>query len=287
LISKPSGAGAARGAFFLISTVAVLALASVHRNTSLPRLTSNPEPTPRIPRLGLAGSFSRMVAHLTRRAAVASLFAVLVLSAAAAIPALAALPQGQELLRNDLSFSSIAATGVRPRPLAQIQLLRIASARAAEEAVPEQQVVDPEPPPAPTPDPPPEPAPEPSPEPPPPEPPAPPEPAPPAPAPQPVPTGEGLLIPGARVTFYACVGDGFCGNMASGSPVFDGAAACSNDLAMGTRFSIVTDPTGRVYQCLDRGHLAPTWVDVWFYDVASGWPWQSAVGAWSDIIVYP
>lgn len=89
------------------------------------------------------------------------------------------------------------------------------------------------------------------------------------------------------MTFYACVGDGFCGNMASGAPVFDGAAACSNDLAMGTRFSIVTDPSGRIYQCLDRGHLAPTWVDVWFYDVASGWPWQAAVGAWSDIIVYP
>jgi hypothetical protein len=275
LISKPSGAGAARGAFFLISTVAVLALASVHRNASLPRLTSSPEPTPRIPRLGLAESFSRMVARLARRAALASLFAVLVLTAAAAIPALAALPQGQELLRHDLSFSSIASTGVRPRPFAQIQLLRIASARAAEEAVPQQQVVDPELAPAPTPDPPPEPAPEP------------PPPPPPAPAPQPVPTGEGLLIPGARVTFYACVGDGFCGNMASGSPVFDGAAACSNDLAMGTRFSIVTDPTGRVYQCLDRGYLAPTWVDVWFYDVASGWPWQAVVGAWSDIIIYP
>ena len=92
---------------------------------------------------------------------------------------------------------------------------------------------------------------------------------------------------GVRVTFYACVGDGFCGTMASGQPVYDGAAACSNDLAMGTRFSIVTDPTGRTYQCLDRGYLAPTWVDVWFYDVANGWPWQAATGAWSDIIIYP
>ena len=99
------------------------------------------------------------------------------------------------------------------------------------------------------------------------------------------PVGAGTTIAGATVTFYACIGNGFCGTMASGGQAFEGAAACSSDLAFGTRFIVANDPTGRVFTCLDRGALSATWVDVWFYDAADGWAWQSYVGTVSDIII--
>jgi hypothetical protein len=95
----------------------------------------------------------------------------------------------------------------------------------------------------------------------------------------------GTRIANARVTFYACIGNGFCGNMASGAPVFEGAAACSSNLPFGTRFVITNDPSQRTFVCLDRGALAATWVDVWFYDAADGWAWQSGVGTRSDITI--
>jgi hypothetical protein len=84
----------------------------------------------------------------------------------------------------------------------------------------------------------------------------------------------------ARITIYGCVGPGggFCNNMASGIAVYEGAAACSGDLPFGTRLRIVGDPTGRVYECLDRGALAATWVDVFFYDTRDGIAWQSLLG---------
>jgi hypothetical protein len=89
----------------------------------------------------------------------------------------------------------------------------------------------------------------------------------------------------STVTFYACIGNGFCGNMANGQQAYDGAAACSSNLPFGTRFTIVNDPSGRVFTCLDRGALSATWVDIWFYDAADGWAWQSLVGTSSDIII--
>jgi hypothetical protein len=84
----------------------------------------------------------------------------------------------------------------------------------------------------------------------------------------------------SRITIYGCVGPGggFCNNMASGLAVFEGAAACSADLPFGTRLKIVGDPTGRVYECLDRGALAATWVDVFFYNTSDGIAWQSLLG---------
>ena len=44
----------------------------------------------------------------------------------------------------------------------------------------------------------------------------------------------------ARITMYGCVGSGggFCGGMASGITVFEGAAACSSDMPFGTKFTI-------------------------------------------------
>ncbi len=84
----------------------------------------------------------------------------------------------------------------------------------------------------------------------------------------------------ARITIYGCVGPGggFCNGMASGIQVFEGAAACSADLPFGTKIRISGDPTGRVYECLDRGHLASTWIDVFFYDTRDGIAWQSLLG---------
>jgi hypothetical protein len=85
----------------------------------------------------------------------------------------------------------------------------------------------------------------------------------------------------ARITIYGCVGrgGGFCGGMASGMKVFDGAAACSSDMPFGTKFTIAGDPTGRTYECLDRGMLAAPWVDVFFYDLEEGFAWASALGS--------
>jgi hypothetical protein len=40
-----------------------------------------------------------------------------------------------------------------------------------------------------------------------------------------------------------------------------------------------------VFTCLDRGALSATWVDVWFYDIADGWAWQSLVGTSGEIII--
>jgi hypothetical protein len=85
----------------------------------------------------------------------------------------------------------------------------------------------------------------------------------------------------ARITIYGCTGPGggFCNHMASGGVAFAGAAACSNDLQFGTRFTIDGDPTGRTYECLDRGELPATWIDVYFDDTSDGIAWQSTLGA--------
>ena len=66
--------------------------------------------------------------------------------------------------------------------------------------------------------------------------------------------------------------------MASGVKVFEGAAACSYDLPFGTRFKIHGDATGRVYECLDRGALSNTWVDLFFYNTTAGINWASNLG---------
>jgi hypothetical protein len=85
-------------------------------------------------------------------------------------------------------------------------------------------------------------------------------------------------ITNVNLTFYDCLSQGFCGNMYNGRRVYEGAAACSWNLPIGTRFTIDGDPTGRVYICEDRGLLANTWIDVFWHDPADGWRWQAAVG---------
>ena len=49
---------------------------------------------------------------------------------------------------------------------------------------------------------------------------------------------------------------------------------------------LVINPMGRVFTCLDRGLLGPSWVDIWFYDPADGWAWQQLIGGtYSDITI--
>jgi hypothetical protein len=90
-------------------------------------------------------------------------------------------------------------------------------------------------------------------------------------------------MPGVNVTFYDCLNQGFCGVMYNGQPVYEGAAACSWDLPLGTRFVIEGDPSGRIYVCADRGLLANTWVDIFFYNPNDGWAWQESVGRYATI----
>ena len=82
----------------------------------------------------------------------------------------------------------------------------------------------------------------------------------------------------SALTFYDCLGQRFCGAMSNGQKVYEGAAACSYNLATGTTFVIHGDPTGRVYVCKDRGLLPNTHVDIFWNDPADGWRWQAAVG---------
>ena len=85
-------------------------------------------------------------------------------------------------------------------------------------------------------------------------------------------------IHNVNLTFYDCKNQGFCGKMANGRKVYEGAAACSYNLDFGTKFRIVGDPTDRIYVCEDRGLLDDTWVDIFWHDPADGWKWQAAVG---------
>jgi hypothetical protein len=84
----------------------------------------------------------------------------------------------------------------------------------------------------------------------------------------------------ARITIYGCQGPGggFCHTMSCGGAPFAGAVACSDNLPFGTKLRIIGDPTGRTYECLDRGRLSPTWIDVYFENTADGMAWQSSLG---------
>jgi hypothetical protein len=90
-------------------------------------------------------------------------------------------------------------------------------------------------------------------------------------------------ISNVNITFYDCANQGFCGAMYNGRKVYEGAAACSWNLAIGTKFVIVGDPTRRVYICEDRGLLANTWVDIFFYYPSDGYRWQGLVGRYGTI----
>jgi hypothetical protein len=105
--------------------------------------------------------------------------------------------------------------------------------------------------------------------------------APAAPAPPPVPPVADMVTQrrDSTLTFYDCMDQGFCGAMYNGENVYEGAAACSFDLEIGTRFTIPGDPTRRVYVCKDRGLLPDTHVDIFWNNPDDGWQWQGAVGS--------
>jgi len=91
------------------------------------------------------------------------------------------------------------------------------------------------------------------------------------------------IIDNVNITFYDCANQGFCGAMYNGRKVYEGAAACSWNLSIGTRFVIVGDPTHRIYTCEDRGLLANTWVDIFWYHPSDGYNWQRHVGRYGTI----
>jgi len=92
-------------------------------------------------------------------------------------------------------------------------------------------------------------------------------------------------IENVNVTFYDCADQGFCGHMYGGEWVYEGAAACSWNLPIGTAFYIVGDPTQRIYVCKDRGLLDDTWVDIFWYHPDDGYDWQSLVGRYGTIFI--
>lgn len=106
----------------------------------------------------------------------------------------------------------------------------------------------------------------------------------PTPSPAPIP---GPQTMGANITFYAC--PPFCGTMASGEKVFEGAAACGGALTRNQVFRIQGDPTVREYICKDTGHLGWNHVDIFFENEGpidgsvegTGWWWQKLVGTYA------
>jgi len=82
------------------------------------------------------------------------------------------------------------------------------------------------------------------------------------------------------LTFYVCSGappgfqDGYCGTMASGRTVYEGAAACGLGLPLGQRFAF----GGREFVCEDRGRGPDDWVDIFFWDYTEGRSWRDGFG---------
>lgn len=95
-------------------------------------------------------------------------------------------------------------------------------------------------------------------------------------------TGEAIDV---WLTIYSC--PPYCGLMANGEPVYDGAAACGYGLALGQRFRIENDPTLRDYVCSDRGLGPQYWVDIFFRDPGAGWDFLAQVGTQGRIVLLP
>lgn len=95
------------------------------------------------------------------------------------------------------------------------------------------------------------------------------------------------------LTFYVCSGspagyqDGYCGVMAGGATVYEGAAACGSGFDLGQRFSIVGDPTERVYKCEDRGRGPLMWIDVFWWDYDAGRAWRNQFAQSVELEVLP
>jgi hypothetical protein len=100
--------------------------------------------------------------------------------------------------------------------------------------------------------------------------------------------GDGPEAVDVHITFYACDGDStgrYCGTMANGRRVHEGAAACGYAFDLGQGFRIVGDPTGREYVCEDRGRGGAYWVDIWFQAAEEGYAWLAQVGSYGRIVL--
>lgn len=85
------------------------------------------------------------------------------------------------------------------------------------------------------------------------------------------------------ITIYLC--PPYCGAMANGEIIYDGAVACGYGFDLGQRFVILADSTRRTYTCSDRGLGPLYWVDVFFVDVQAGWDWLVQVGNYGTVIL--
>ena len=92
----------------------------------------------------------------------------------------------------------------------------------------------------------------------------------------------------ATLSYYYCeqgslavsIGDGggWCGVMANGETVHEGAAACARE-HLGQRFRIVGDPLGLTYTCKDTGSAVHgQHRDIWFGNSDDGYRWIVEVG---------
>ena len=92
----------------------------------------------------------------------------------------------------------------------------------------------------------------------------------------------------APLSYYYCnqgtlavsIGDGggWCGTMANGAVVHEGAAACARDF-LGQRFRIVGDPRSLIYTCTDTGSaVGGQHRDIWFDNSDDGYRWIVEVG---------
>ncbi len=114
------------------------------------------------------------------------------------------------------------------------------------------------------------------------------------PEPEPEPEPEpAVAVVEARITYFYCnqgtisagIGDGggFCGHMANGEIVHEGAAACSRD-NFGQRFRIVGDPLGLTYTCKDTGNAVHgEQRDIWFDNSDDGLNFIRQVGATANV----
>ncbi len=86
-----------------------------------------------------------------------------------------------------------------------------------------------------------------------------------------------------QITFYTC--PPYCGLMADGNPVYEGAAACGGAFRNGQLFTIEKDPTLRTYVCADRGLGPWRWVDIFWADAADGRAWITQIGSYGTVIL--
>lgn len=80
----------------------------------------------------------------------------------------------------------------------------------------------------------------------------------------------------ARLTFYTATGN----PMANGEWPYEGAAACSYDIPLGTWVYL---PDGMPLQCLDRGNLEITHIDAYAESYSEGKELIEQYGDWTEV----